>query len=102
MAKKKTLLEMRQEQDKELEQENTVEQVSSQVSTGYTGGAPVEGFIGVEEVILQLGVSRKTALSYLQKGMIKACKFGKRWRILQENLDAFKRGDGPKTGRSEG
>lgn len=39
-----------------------------------------------------LGVTHRTLQTYVKTGRLKAVKIGHRWRVTQENLDAFLNG----------
>ena len=43
--------------------------------------------IGAGEVAKVLGVQRATALDYMRRGVIPACKIGRRWYSLRSRLD---------------
>lgn len=96
MAKKRSLLDAMNEREQEqtIENELPTEQTSDQIPNKNRGRGPVEGFIDIQEGKLRLGVSDRTLAEYLRTGKIKAQKFGGKWRIRPEAIDAFMNGEG--------
>lgn len=96
MTKKRSLLDAMNEREQEqtIENELPTEQTSDQIPNRSRGRGPVEGFLDIQEAKLRLGVSDRTLAEYLREGKIKAQKFGGKWRIRPEAIDAFMNGEG--------
>ena len=96
MAKKRSLLDAMNEREQEqtIENELPTEQTSDQIPNKNRGRGPVEGFLDIQEAKLIIGVSDRTLADYLREGKIKAQKFGGKWRIRPEAIDAFMNGEG--------
>lgn len=64
---------------------------SSELGTGVVETQPVfsrDDLLTATEVAEVLRVKRTTALEYMRRGVIPACKIGRRWYSVRSRLDA--------------